>query len=239
MILNKTTIVLVRPQLPENIGMVARTMDNFGFKNLILVLPREKWPNKKSLQASKHAKKIIENTKLYFNIEEALKKFNLVIATSNRSRHLQKRTFNNFLKFNQILIDEKKSAILFGPENSGLTNNELRLADYIFTIPTFGSNKSLNLSHAVSIITYKLNEKKLMIKNLKKATNIKAKEQASKYEISEYMKFLIENLDKSNFFYPIEKRESMINNIFTIYSKSDLSKKELNMLWGILKKLRK
>ena len=57
MILNKTTIVLVRPQLPENIGMVARTMDNFGFKNLILVLPREKWPNKKSLQASKHAKR--------------------------------------------------------------------------------------------------------------------------------------------------------------------------------------
>ena len=61
MIFNKTTIVLVRPQLPENIGMVARTMDNFGFKNLTLVLPREKWPNKKSLQASKHAKKIIEN----------------------------------------------------------------------------------------------------------------------------------------------------------------------------------
>ena len=59
MILNKTTIVLVRPQLPENIGMVARTMDNFGFKNLTLVLPRERWPNKKSLQASKHAKKII------------------------------------------------------------------------------------------------------------------------------------------------------------------------------------
>ena len=69
MIFNKTTIVLVRPQLPENIGMVARTMDNFGFKNLTLVLPRERWPNKKSLQASKHAKKIIENTKLYFNLE--------------------------------------------------------------------------------------------------------------------------------------------------------------------------
>ncbi len=82
-------------------------------------------------------------------------------------------------------------------------------------------------------------KKKLMIKNLKKATNINSKEQASKYEISEYMKFLIENLDKSNFFYPIEKRESMINNIFSIYSKADLSKKELNMLWGMLKKLRK
>ena len=135
------------------------------------------------------------------------------------------------------LFSKKKSAILFGPENSGLTNNELRLADYIFTIPTFGSNKSLNLSHAVSIITFKLNEKKLMIKNLKKSINKTSKELASKYEISEYMKFLIENLDKNNFFYPIEKRESMINNIFSIYSKADLSKKELNMLWGMLKKL--
>ena len=237
--LNKTTIVLVRPQLPENIGMVARAMDNFGFKNLSLVLPREKWPNKKALNASKHANKIIENTKLYFNLEEALRKFNLVIATSNRHRHLEKHTFNDFEKLNKLLINEKNSAVLFGPENSGLTNNELRLADFIFTIPTAGLDKSLNLSHAVSILAFKINEKKLILKNAKKSKKHYSKELASKYDISKYMKFLIENLDQTNFFHPSEKRESMINNIFSIYLKANLSKKEVNMLWGMLKKLRK
>ena len=237
--LNKTTIVLVRPQLPENIGMVARTMDNFGFKNLSLVLPREKWPNKKALDASKHANKIIENTKLYYNLEEALNKFKLVIATSNRKRHLEKKTFNNFEKLNKLIINEKNSAILFGPENSGLSNYELRLADFIFTIPTISQNKSLNLSHAVSILSFKINEKKLILKNNNKLYKNSPKESASKYEISKFINFLIESLDQSNFFHPIEKRESMINNIFSIYTKASLSKKEVNMLWGMLKKLRK
>ena len=78
--LNQPAIILVRPQLPENIGMVARVMDNFNLKELIIVSPREKWPNKKSLESSKQAKKIIENTKVFNSLPSALPKFQFVVA---------------------------------------------------------------------------------------------------------------------------------------------------------------
>ena len=88
------SIILVRPQLPENIGMVARTMNNFGLKELILVSPRDNWLNTKSINAAKKADNIIKNIKVYNNLESAIKKFTFVVATTNRVRYLKKK-FNN------------------------------------------------------------------------------------------------------------------------------------------------
>ena len=92
--LNKPAIILVRPQLPENIGMVARVMNNFNLQELIIVSPREKWPNKKSLESSKQAKNIIKNTKIFNSLPEALSKFKFVVATTNRNRFLEKKKIN-------------------------------------------------------------------------------------------------------------------------------------------------
>jgi len=237
--LSRTSIILVRPQLPENIGMVARSMDNFGLRNLILVNPREKWPNKKALDTAKHAKKIIKDCKVYTNLSDALKKFKLVVATSNRIRFLEKKIYNNFNNLIQSIKTDSNSAIIFGPENSGLSNLDLRLADFIFTIPTTSLNKSLNLSHAVSIVAYKLFEDFIKNKNIPKNNNIKIIEKASKQNLNQFIDHLVCCLDNVNFFYSSEKRESMIDNIYSIYSKANLSKKELNTLWGLTKKLSK
>ena len=79
------TIILVRPQLPENIGMTARAMDNFGLSRLYLVNPRDEWPNKKAEKSAKHAESIIKNVQVFSNLEQATSKFNLVIATTNLS----------------------------------------------------------------------------------------------------------------------------------------------------------
>ena len=89
--LKKIGIVLVRPQLPENIGMVARVMQNFGLKNLILVSPKKNWLNKKSINAAKKGSKIIINSKVYFSLNEAIENFNFVIGTTNRQRFLEKK----------------------------------------------------------------------------------------------------------------------------------------------------
>ena len=150
----KPAIILVRPQLPENIGMVARVMQNFNLKDLILVKPREKWPNNKAIKASKNASSIIKKAKIYNSIPEAISAFKLVIATTNRKRFLEKKSFNQFKTLNKLIQLSKKSAILFGPENSGLSNEDLRLADFLFTIDTSNNNHSLNLSHAVAITSY-------------------------------------------------------------------------------------
>ena len=236
MIVNKPSIVLVRPQLPENIGMVARVMNNFSLKELIIVNPKEGWLNNKSINSAKKANSIISKAKVYENLNDALKKFNFVIATTNRKRFLNKETTNNFTKINKLLNNYKKTAILFGPENSGLSNEDLQLSNLIFSINTNKNSNSLNLSHAVGIISYKIFE-------LGHSKNLQTKNENDHYvnkeQLSKYFNYLFEKLTIKNFFVPKEKTKSMKDNIFNIYSKSPLTKKELQTLWGITKKLTK
>ena len=233
---NKLSIVLVRPQLPENIGMVARVMNNFSFEDLIIVNPKENWFSDKSINAAKKANKILNKARVYNNLDDALKKFEYVISTTNRKRDLNKNITNSFTEINQIINSYKKIAFVFGPENSGLSNEDLRLADLIFSIDTNNISNSLNLSHAVAIICNKIFElRKLNNKKIK----IKKNSFVNKGQLSSYFNYLFERLYEKNFFIPKEKTESMKNNILSIYSKSPLTKKELQTLWGITKKLSK
>ncbi len=230
------SIILVRPQLPENIGMVARVMHNFGLKDLIIVSPRDNWLNNKSINAAKKATKIIKNIKVYDDLEIALSNFSYVVATTNRRRYLEKSFTSNFKFIKRKIIVNKKTAILFGPENSGLSNEDLRLSDIIFTIETSSKSNSLNLSHAVTILCHKLFE----LNNFKNtvSTTIE-KDNISKRQLSKFLNYIFENLENKNFFIPREKKESMKNNIYSIFTKIPLTKKELQTLWGITKKLNK
>ena len=116
-----------------------------------------------------------------------------------------------------------------------MSNQDIRLANFLFTIPTYNINKSLNLSHAVSVMSYEIfQENNLSLKNIT-TLNI---DKVSKLELSNFIKFLVKDLDSRGFFRPVEKKESMINNIYSIYNKIGLSKKELRMLWGMHKKLK-
>ena len=231
----KPTIILVRPQLYENIGLAARAMANFGLSKLSIVSPRDGWPSKKAESSAKHADKIINRAKVYDHLEDAVSNFDLVIATSNRKRFLTKKTYDSFNTLQKKIRNFKNTAILFGPENSGLSNQDIRLANFLFTIPTYNINKSLNLSHAVSVMSYEIfQENNLSLKNIT-TLNI---DKVSKLELSNFIKFLVKDLDSRGFFRPVEKKESMINNIYSIYNKIGLSKKELRMLWGMHKKLK-
>ena len=236
MIINKPSIVLVRPQLPENIGMVARVMNNFSLKELIIVNPRDNWLNDKSINSAKKADKIISKVKVYNSLSDALKKFTYVIATTNRKRFVNKKVTNNFRNISNILNNYKKVAFVFGPESSGLSNEDLRLSDLIFSINTNNNSNSLNLSHAVAIISYSVFE----LSNLNKSKNYnEINNHVNKEELSKYFDYLFDNLSRKNFFVPKEKTNSMKNNIYNIYLKSSLTKKELQTLWGITKKLTK
>ena len=217
--------------------MTARAMDNFGLSKLYLVNPRDGWPNKKAENSAKHAKSIIKNVKIFTNLEDATSKFNLVIATTNRQRFLTKKTFNNFNDLSKKFNDFKNIAILFGPENSGLSNQDLRFANDIFTIQTAKLNKSLNLSHAVSLISFKIFSQNLSLSKSKKKYETKV-DRVNKKELSNFINFLINDLENKGFFNPPEKKDSMIDNIYSIYNKMTLTKKELNMLWGMHKKLK-
>ena len=234
----KPSIILVRPQLPENIGMVARAMDNCGLKNLIIVSPREIWPNKIALQSAANSKLIITKAQVYNSLNAALSKFNYVIATSKRKRFLQKPLKTDFHDLFESIPQTKNTAIVFGPENSGLSNEDLMLADIIFNIDLSKTNTSLNLSHAVLILSYKWREF-FMLHNIKPKYNSLSNNLALKSDFLNFMDFLKNELNDVGFFYPQKKTKSMFENIQTMFMRTSLSKTEIQTLWGMIKKLRK
>ena len=146
--------ILFKPQLAENIGACARALKNFNFTKLKLVSPKISFPNEKILATSVDAKDIIKSSKIYKNFEDAIKDVDCVIATSSRIR---KKNYK-YLSLSELKkIDfKKKIAILFGPEASGLTNNELSYANYLIKLPTNNNFQSLNLSHCVIIFCYEI-----------------------------------------------------------------------------------
>ena len=234
----KPSIVLVRPQLPENIGMAARAMDNCGLKKLIIVSPREVWPNKITLQSAANSKIIVKKAKVYNSLNAALSKFNYVIATSKRKRFLQKPLKTDFHDLFESIPQTKKTAIVFGPENSGLSNEDLKLADVIFNIDLSITNTSLNLSHAVLILSYKWREFFLFHKIQPNYNRINSNI-ALKSDFLNFMDFLKGELNDVGFFYPQKKTKGMFENIQTMFMRSSLSKTEIQTLWGMIKKLRK
>ena len=234
---NKFGFILVNPQLGENIGSCARALKNFGFSDLNIVKPRDGWPNTKARMTSVGAFDLIKSAKLFDNVDLAVKKFNIVLATSARRRDIQKKhislsNFSNFLKkYNKVNI-----GIMFGPEASGLSNHDLSLANFIIQIPTANKLTSLNLSHAVIVVCYEIFKSTY----LKKEKKIKILNKlASKKSIQNMIIFLEKLLDQKKFFKPPEKKKSMILNINNIFGRLELSDKEMRILFSIFSALNK
>ena len=209
---NNPYIVLVRPQLPENIGMVARAMNNCGLNKLILVSPREKWPNEKAINSSANSKIILSKIKIFSSLKKALSSFNYIVATSNRNRFLHKPTSNIFLELFKKIPITKKVAFVFGPENSGLSNDDLMLCDSIFNIKLPRENRSLNLSHAVLLICYKWNEYFNVSTNLINSDNTKTKI-ATKKDFQFFMDYLKKELNKVGYLYPKHKNHYFLRGV--------------------------
>ncbi len=233
--INKVGFLLVKPQLPENIGFCARALKNFGFKNLDLVNPKEAWPNKKATATAVGAKDILNKTKVYSNIKDAINKYDIVYASSARKRDINKRhlSFNQFIK--SIKKNKKKKiVIIFGPEASGLSNEDISYSNYIFKIPVNKKFESINLSHSVILICYEIfkNLKTSYFKKEKKLTNM-----ISKKKLNIFINFIENRLEKKGFFSPPEKKKTALINLRNIFGRLELSDKELRILSSVFSKL--
>ena len=180
---------------------------------------------------------LIKSAKLFDTVDLAVKKFDIVLATSARRRDIQKKhislsNFSNFLKkYNKANI-----GIMFGPEASGLSNHDLSLANFIIQIPTANKLTSLNLSHAVIVVCYEIFKSTY----LKKEKKVKILNKlASKKSIQNMIIFLEKLLDQKKFFKPPEKKKSMILNINNIFGRLELSDKEMRILFSIFSALNK
>ena len=229
------SFILHQPQLSENIGASARALKNFNFKKLILIKPKVSFPNDKIIATSVGAKDIIKNSKVYENLENAIKKVDYVIATTSRIRNKNIKNINlnnlNKIDFN------KKIAFLFGSEASGLSNNEISYANYTLQIPTNSNFKSLNLSHCVIIIS-QIVANLINLKDVRYSKSKKVKF-ASKKDIHAMVNLCIKNLEEKNFFKPIEKKPIMLENLRSIFYKMELSEKETRILSSVFANLAK
>ena len=232
---NNISFILHKPQLSENIGACARAIKNFNFKKLVLINPKPAFPNDKILATSVGAKDIIKQSKKYESLEEAIKKIDIVIATSARFRNknVEHISLVDLKKINY----KKKIGFLFGSEASGLSNDEISYANYTLQIPTNPDFKSLNLSHSLIIIAqYVASIIKLKNVPFQKSKKVKS---AGKREIQSMLNLCIKNLDDINFFRPKEKRPKMLENLRNIFYKMDLSDKETRILSGVFASLGK
>ncbi len=232
---NNISFILHEPQLSENIGACARAIKNFNFKKLVLINPKPIFPNDKILATSVGAKDIINQSKKYDNLEKALGKIDILIATSARFRNknIKHICLEDLKKFNF----KNRVGFLFGSEASGLSNNEVSYANYTLQIPTNPEFKSLNLSHSLIIIAqYVASLMKLKNIPFKKSKKVKS---ASKKDIQSMLGLCIKNLDEINFFRPKEKRPKMLENLRNIFYKMDLSDKETRILSSVFASLGK
>ena len=229
------SFILHKPQMSENIGACARALKNFNFKKLVLVEPKPIFPNDKIIATSVGAKEIINNSKVYQNIETAINNVDYLIATSSRFRNKNLRHIN---LYDLKKIDfSKKVAFLFGPEASGLSNNEISYANCTMQIPSNPNFKSLNLSHSVIIVAQMVSSL-IQMKKIKYSKSKKIKS-ASKKDVQSMVSLCVKHLEDRNFFKPPEKKTIMLQNLQNIFYKMDLSEKETRILSSVFASIAK
>ena len=234
MSLKNIYFILVRPQLGENIGSVARAIKNFNINKLRIVNPRCDWPNERAIATSVGAKDILNKSKLYKSIDSSIADLDVVFASTSRIRKINKKIIP-INSLNKIIKIKQKIGIVFGPESSGLSNDELNCADYLVKIPTNKKFSSLNLSHSAIIFSFQIFNH-LMNKKIKYNSSYKSSV-AKKSDVNKFLKFIIKGLDKKGFLQPNHKRKSMLRNINNIFHRINLSEQEIRILLGIFSTL--
>ena len=234
MSLRNIYFILVRPQMGENIGSVARAIKNFNIKYLRIVNPRCNWPNQKALATSVGAKDILKSAKIFDSIEKSIEDLDLLFASTSRIRRINKKTIS-VSNIKSKIKRGIKIGVLFGPEASGLSNNEISCADYLVKIPSNKKFSSLNLSHSAIIFCFEF-FKFFTVKKMEYRSGYRSSS-AKKSEVNKFLNFIITKLDKKGFLQPNHKRQSMVRNINNIFHRINLSEQEIHILLGIFSTL--
>ena len=234
------SLILVKPQMGENIGAVARGMLNFGLSDLRIVSPRDGWPNQNAVAVASGAGSVLENAKIFNSTQAACADLNYIFATTARSRDLTKETFapNHAMKKSmEIIVSNQRVGVLFGPERAGLENSDVGLAQAIISVPINQNFSSLNLAQCAIIIAYEWFNLRLNQDFIKspKAT-IKY---ASMLEVEHLQTALLKNLDAAGFFWPTNKRQSLIENLTNLLGRLPLTSSDVRTLHGVIKALLK
>ena len=232
---NLPCVILIEPQLAENVGMTARAMKNCGLNELRLVNPREDHLSAKALSASSNSEEILAGARVFDSTKAAIADLQYVLATTARHRDQTKTVYNADAGAKELasrLQSQEKCGLMFGPERTGLHNEDVSFADAIINIPLNPEHCSLNLSQAVLLVAYefyKTQIKPQMPKFETNHTNIAPKE-----KILLFCQHIQDQLNGFANYKDEQKREKLVINLRNIFTRSEMTEQELNTLYGII-----
>ncbi len=228
-------IILVRPQLGENIGAAARVMKNFGLTDLRIVAPRDRWPNPAAEAMAAGGVDVLGAATITDSLEQAVADLQQLYATTARRRDMTKPELSSY-DLGNALEPNCKTGMVFGPERSGLTNEDITLCDAIIYIPVAAEYGSLNLAQAVAITCYEVSKVGLVGAGWES----KAPDMATKGEVQGMLAQLEQALEGKGYYENIvAKKPKMRENLNNIFTRSDITSQEVQTLRGVIKALSK
>jgi tRNA/rRNA methyltransferase len=228
-------IILVEPQLGENIGTAARAMLNCGLGDLRLVRPRDGWPSERAVAAASGADSVLDKARLYPSLEAAIGDLAHVYAATARDRYMVKRelTPRAAAAEMRLLLDAgEPCGVLFGPERTGLVNDQIALADTVLSVPLNPAFSSLNLAQAVLLIGYEWFTARAAPPP--EIMHTGHSRPANKAELVRFFEHFEEALALSGFLRHPDKRPSMIRNLRNLFQRAHCTEQELRTLHGVI-----
>ena len=232
---NSPVVILVRPQLADNIGACARAMANGGLFHLRLIAPRDGWPQPKAWRNSSGAHRILDEATVFASVAEAVADLHHVFATCPRPRHIIKPVLTArgaAAELHAICARDLRAGVLFGPERAGLDNDDMAAADALVRFPLNPAFMSLNLAQAVMVMAYEwwtaadpTPPRALMTNETCVAT---------KAELENFLSHLVDQLDACGFLRNLPKRPGMVRNIRHFFQRGEVTEQELRTLHGIV-----
>ena len=226
-------VILVRPQLGQNIGKAARAMLNFGLTELRLVSPRDGWPNPDAGPAASGADVVLEQARVFATVAEAVADCSSVYASTVRRRDLVIPVLSPEEMANSIAASPGRSAMLFGPERAGLETDEVALANAIVTVPINPQFASLNLAQAVILLAYEWSRKRALAQPPVRELEAPAPHG----ELDQLVAQLEQALEEKNYYHPAERTRATKNTIRSIFNKTGWSSREVKAVRGIIRAL--
>ena len=232
-IANGPAVILVNPQMGENIGAAARAMANFGLVDLRLVDPRDGWPNPVATANAAKATHVIEGARTFATLEEAVADLHFLYATTARQRGMLKPVRGPREAAGELRRRHaagQGTGILFGRERWGLESSEIALADEIVTFPVDPAYASLNVAQAVLLMAYEWLAAAQTDLPIAEPDSLPS----TKDDMVRLYEHLEQVLDRAGYFFPESKRARMVENVRVIFQKADLSEQEVHALRGMI-----
>ena len=236
--MSEPSFVLVRPQMGENIGAAARAMWNFGLSRMVIVAPRDGWPNQKAVAMASGAGRLLDAARVTTSTPEALDDAQFVYATTARPRDLTTPVFTPEAAMRDAasrITRGERVSVLFGPERAGLANDDIARANAIITVPVNPDFPSLNLAQCVLLTAYEWR------RQTAEATpvdpGLAGTEWATQLEVEKLAAHYEERLDTAGFFFPPEKAEGMKTVLRNLWSRMPLTRSDVQIFHGMLRQM--